>query len=178
MSFHVVSLLYRAHDSDQPCFSARADPAAFSGALHAAAVPAAEPSAAQRAPRNDAEPFVAAHREDLELGCPAHQVVLGLQADERLPVVRAGNIERLLELPAAEVAGPDVPHPSAGHQLVQGAQGFFKRGDGVPRVDLVEIDVVGPQALEAVLHGGVDVLAAQADVIGPVRPWQSGPSWR
>ena len=49
---------------------------------------------------------------------------------------------------------------------VEGAKDLFDWGDGVVAVDLVEVDVIGLEAAEAVVDGVHDVSAGGADVVG------------
>ena len=61
-------------------------------------------------------------------------------------------------------------------EIVERAQGLVDRRDRVGAVDLVEVDVVGLQPLEAGLDRVHDVAARGAAVVGPgahvaVRPW-------
>ena len=80
------------------------------------------------------------------------------------------------EMPRALAIFQDVPVGDADvadfallDEGVEGAKGLFDGGDGVVAVDLVEVDVVGLEAVEAgvdcvhdVAAGGADVVAARA----------------
>ena len=50
---------------------------------------------------------------------------------------------------------------------VEGAQGFLQRGVGIVVVGLVEVDVVGLQALQRVLHRLPDIVGRQALAVRP-----------
>ncbi len=51
------------------------------------------------------------------------------------------------------------------HQGVQGAKCLFNRGDGIVAVDLIKVDVVHLQALQAGVYGVHDVSARGADIV-------------
>ena len=72
------------------------------------------------------------------------------------------------DLPGRIVGAADVTHLALSHQAVERFERFVLRSIGVGRVSLVEIDVIGLQAAQAVLGGFQDVLAGQPFVIGSV----------
>ncbi len=66
------------------------------------------------------------------------------------------------QLPTGEVGAPHVPHLAGPHQVVQGPQGYFQWRVGVEEVKLEDVDVVGPQSLQAGLAPLDDVLPGVA----------------
>ena len=64
------------------------------------------------------------------------------------------------DLPAGEVGVAEVADLALGHQLVEGGQGLLDRGHRVRGVQLVQVDVVGLQPGEGLLHRDLDVAAA------------------
>ena len=58
------------------------------------------------------------------------------------------DVEGLHQLPGGHVAGPDVAHLAVTHQVVEAPQSLVERRKRVVATDLVEIDVIGAQALE------------------------------
>src|SRR5690349_10995730 len=69
---------------------------------------------------------------------------------------------RLGELPCCEIRAADVPHLARTDNVVEGAQRLVEGGHRVEAVNLVEIDPVGPEALQAALDGAHDVSAGEA----------------
>src|SRR5207248_11567422 len=86
-----------------------------------------EQSAVQRAPWDDAEPIVLRGRKHLELELAAGEVVERLLADEAHEVSRPRGFLRGGDVPAGEVAAPDV------EDLALRAQGLHRLPDPVPR---------------------------------------------
>src|SRR4029453_10992506 len=70
------------------------------------------------------------------------------------------------ELPGVHARRADVARLAGPHDVVEGLHRLLDRGLVVPAVDLVEVDVVGPQPTQRVVDGGQDVLAGQAAVVG------------
>jgi len=86
-------------------------------------------------------------------------------AREVMPVA---DPQRFGQQPRRVVARPDVAHLAGSHQVIQRAQRFVEWRVPVRGMRLVEIDVVGIQAAQAVLDGAHDVLAAEALAVRPV----------
>ena len=64
--------------------------------------------------------------------------------------VSVGHRQRLHEVPAGEVRRADVANLAGAHEVIERAEHFLDRGQGVEPVQLEEIDVIGaepPQAL-------------------------------
>ncbi len=89
-----------------------------------------------------------------------------LHGHELGPTVPLGRVLHLGELPGVHRTRPDVAHLARLHQVVQGLHGLLDRGVRVVAVDLVEVDVVGAEAAEAVVDLGHDRLAGQAVRVG------------
>ena len=66
---------------------------------------------------------------------------------------------------ACPVGTAHIAHEPLRNEIVERAHGFLHRRDGVLRVNLVEVDVVGAEAFEAALYGIHDVPARGADVV-------------
>jgi hypothetical protein len=64
------------------------------------------------------------------------------------------------ELPAGQVRVPDVPDLALGHQLAERGDRFLDRGQRVRGVQLVQVDVVGAQPPQRLLHREPDVTTA------------------
>src|SRR5579859_1612310 len=136
------------------------DARAVGGCSHAPLELSAQPAAPQRTPGDDAESFGLADRDKLPFQFAVQQVIERLQAREGLPTVRAAGIDGLLKLVSGEVAGSEVTHFAALHQTLERAESLFKRRHRVPAVDLIQVDVVRPQAAQAVFHTSQDMFTA------------------
>jgi hypothetical protein len=80
-------------------------------------------------------------------------------------VLLAGG-QHLGELPGVHGGRADIAGLAGLHDVGQGLQGLLDRRLIVEAVDLVEVHIVGPQALQAGVDAGHDVLARQALVVG------------
>ena len=119
-------------------------------------------AAGERVVGDDADAVRAAERQHLVLDHPKQQVVARLDAVEAGEAVRVAGPEGVTQLPGREVGAADVAHLARLDQCVQGAQRLLNGRVRVGRVDLVQVNVVGLQAAQAVLAGAQDVLAREA----------------
>ena len=136
--------------------------------LGAAADPAVEQPLAQRAPAEGRDPEVPGGRDDLVLDLPGLRRVVRLVRDRALQPRRPGLVDRLGQLPPVVVGHAPVPDLPGPDQLVGGGDGLGDRGLPVPLVDVEQVEVVGPQPLQAVLDRAGEVEAAGAAVVGAV----------
>jgi len=79
-----------------------------------------------------------------------------------------GGVLELGELPGVHAAGAQVADLAGLHDVVQGLHGLLEGSVGIEAVDLVEVDVVGPEPGQR----GVDLL----EVALRDSPWPPGPS--
>ena len=138
-------------------------------AVGAAELPA-EDAAAERAPGRDAHPFVHGHRDELGLHGALEQAVLDLQRHQRRAAVLAREGLRQCADPGRVIAQADVPHLALPHQLLHAAHQFLDGGVAIPEVAPEEVDVVGLQASQRVMHRvhhGLGAAAAAIRVHGP-----------
>jgi hypothetical protein len=68
--------------------------------------------------------------------------LLGVEACEAAPL---GHPLRLDDVGGGRLRGADRPHLAAADQVGQRGEGFLDVGVGIGAVQLVEVDVVGPQ---------------------------------
>ncbi len=127
---------------------------------------AREPAPGQGAPRQHAHLVLLAHRQHVLLDATDQNRVGRLFCDESFTGSTLCDPLRFDDLMggkgrAAEVA--DLPHP---HQIGQRAQGLVDVGIGRWPVDLIEVDVVGAQAAQAVLASRHDPSARVALRVG------------
>jgi len=69
-----------------------------------------------------------------------------------------GTLIRLHDVPAGEVAAPDVEHLALAHQLLHRLPDLLPRCAAVDMMHLVEVDMVGLEAPQALLAGTADVV--------------------
>ncbi len=77
--------------------------------------------------------------------------------------------ERLHQAIGRVVGGADVDHLAGAHRVVERAQQLFFGRAQVLHVDLIQIDAVGAEALEAVVDGACDAHARGSGAVGPGR---------
>src|SRR5215218_1778832 len=135
-----------------------------SGSLAARTVRCSPPR--QRAPGDASDALVEAEREHLPLLLAVDQVVVVLHRGEPGPPTRRGGVLGLGELPGVHARRAEVAGLAGPHDVVEGPHRLLDRGLVVPAVDLVEVDVVGPQPVQRGVDGGQDVLARQPAVVG------------
>jgi len=120
---------------------------------------AREEPVGQREEREDAHAEVAGGRDHLALRVAFKERPVILRGNER----RAPGAERAVrgvgDHPAGEVGVADVADLARRDQVVEGREGLLDRGHRVRGVQLVQVDVVGLEPGERLLHGGPDVAA-------------------
>ena len=122
----------------------------------------------QRRPDHQPDAFGLQHRHDLAFEVAPGDGVVRLQRGELLQPQPLGNAERLHDLPGRPVGHADVARAAGADDVVQGPQRFLHRGLRIPPVDLVEVDVVGPQPLKAGVDLVHQVIATDPRIVGPV----------
>jgi hypothetical protein len=119
-------------------------------------------------PRQQTEAVVLARRHDLELD-PAHeQAVGGLQGHRHGQLLPLGQIDGPLHLPTGEVGQAGVADLARVDGVVQEAQRLLQRRERIPRVQLVEVDVVDPEPAQRRIEGPTQVTAGVAQGVGLV----------
>src|SRR5204862_6768302 len=96
------------------------------------------------------------HGRNLQFDSKRYQLPFLVPADERV-IRRLGDVarqsvflragERLHQMPAGKVRATDVADLAGAHAIVERAQRFLDGRERVEAVQLVEIDVVGAEAL-------------------------------
>ncbi len=122
------------------------------------AVLAGEKAAGQRVIRNNAD--VGAEAEGFEIGFVIGaivEVVVGLEAFVTGPGVFFAETEGFGEAVFAVIGSADDAHFAFLDELGVSLEGFFERRGGIVFVGLVEIDVIGLEALERGFDGAEDV---------------------
>ena len=142
--------------------------ARFSRQVPVLAVLAAQHAAGQRAVHHDAQVVVAAAGKELYLGVPVDQVVEGLHAGEGGEIASLAGPQARGDLPGVEVGAAQVPDLALLHQGVERGQGLLYGREGIGPVEQVEVEVVGAEPPQAVLHLAEDVVAAAAPLVGPL----------
>ena len=126
---------------------------------------AGEEAASEGTPDEEAGALVFEHGDDLALEVTAGNGVVGLEGVEFGEVFGVGDAEGLHDLPGHPVGAADVADLALGDEGVEGVKGLFDGGDGVGAVDLVEVDVVGREALEGGVDGVHKVPAGGSDIV-------------
>src|SRR2546427_6833319 len=116
--------------------------------LEAVDLPGEEP-APERAVGHEADPELAARRQDLVLGVARPQRILGLQRADRVHGVRAAQRRR------RRLGEPQVAHLARAHELLHRPDRFLYGDGAVHAMLVVQIDVLHAQPLE----GGIARLA-------------------
>jgi hypothetical protein len=113
---------------------------------------AREEPAGERAPDHQADPFGEQHRHDLPFQVTAGEAVIGLQRDDGREAAHLGDADGLHHLPRGPVRQAEITDMAVLHERVERLQRFLDRGRRVEAVDLVEVDMVELQALQARLR--------------------------
>jgi len=125
-----------------------------------------EHSSGQRIVGDDPQALGLAQRQDLALDGPVQRVVHWLDADKACPMAPLRGPQELAQLPGSQVRAAQIAHLALAHHVVQRPHRFFHGHAGIPSVNLVEINDLDLQALEARLHCALDVYAREPTVVG------------
>src|SRR3984885_11262633 len=131
-------------------------------------------SPAERTPYDGAHSLIDPQRHQLLLVVTTNHGIIDLMPDIAGPSILIRDGQRLHQMPAGEIGTGDVAHLAAAHQGVQGIERLLHRRERVESVEMVDVDVVGSQALEAGLTGMHQVQPAGADIVGSVAHRKSG----
>src|SRR5215218_4760341 len=110
-----------------------------------------EQTTGQGAPHEDGAFLVYGERHQLVLGLPGLQRVVDLLADVALQPEPLGDAQSLHHLPAGVVGRSHVAYLAALDECVERFQSLLQRGEAVPLMDLVEVDIVGAESPQALL---------------------------
>src|SRR5207244_6187759 len=144
------------------------DPLARPASLARPRERAREQPARERAPGQETEAVGPAGRDHLELHGSRGEVVEALLGHEAEEVALGGDGVRLRDVPAGEVAAPDVDHLPRRHELLHRLPHLVPRRVAVDVMHLVEVDAVGTEAAEALVAGPTDVPRREAAVVRSV----------
>ena len=143
--------------------------AAAFGRRAAGAVLAGQHAAGDRAVGHHADAEVGAGLQHLDLGQAVEQVVVGLADHRPRHVQLARPVHQLGDAPAAKVGHAPVADLAGAQQRVDRAQRLFQVHAVVVAVQVVDIDVVGGQPLQAGLAGPHHPGARIPPFVWPVR---------
>ena len=129
----------------------------------------AEHAAGERAPGDHREAVRAARREHFELHRARREVVEALLAHEAEEVAVLRRLVRLRDVPAREVAAPDIDDLARVDEVLHRLPHLVPRRGTVDVMHLVEVDVVGLQSTQARVACVADVSRRETAVVGPVR---------
>ena len=108
-----------------------------------------EETAGQRTPDEQTEPLILEQRNHLAFQLAAGQRVKRLRAPKPFESLFARNRKRLHQLPRREIRAADVANLAGVHQIVEGAKRILEVRERIEPMDLIEVDVVGAEPLQA-----------------------------
>lgn len=123
-------------------------------------------TAGQRVIRDHPQSLVAAEGKYFTLDLAVQQVVTGLDA------VEAGHLKTFADaqgqgaLPGRKIGAAHVTNFALAYQILKRTQGFFNGRVWVRGVRLVEVEVVGPQAAQAIFSDLENMAARKSLIIG------------
>ena len=136
------------------------------GRRHIGLVLAAEHAARQRAVGHDAEPIKGGRRQLLDLGHAVHRVVIGLAHHRPGDPQAIGDAADLGDAPGAEIRETEVAYLALPHEIAHRPHGFLERRRMVLLVQVVDVEIVSAQPLQAPLRRLQDPFARQAALVG------------
>ena len=125
---------------------------------------AGEHAAREREVGDVREPLLGRARQTVGLVGALQQAQLVLHADESRRAVGHG-VGRLALLGRREVRAPDLAHEALADEIVQHGEGVRDRHGGVGLVQLIQVDVVGLESLEAVVQRATHVGGRRAHLV-------------
>ncbi len=132
------------------------------------AVFAGQHAARQRAVGHDAEAVIAAGRKVLDLGHAVHRVVIGLADDRAVDAEPVADVADLGDTPGAVVRDAEIAHLAVADQIAHRAHGLVQRRRVVFLVQVIDVDVVGAEPLQALFRRLQHPAPRQPAVIGIV----------
>ncbi len=127
-------------------------------------LPVSRPPARVVHHRGDAE--LLAHGQVFGLDGARQQVVHGLRNVGLAVAFFSRDPERLHDLPAGEVGTGGIAHFAGAYGLVHGFEGLFERHRPIGEVEVVEVEVIGLEALQCVVESLQERCAGEAAFIG------------
>ncbi len=125
-----------------------------------------EAAPSERAPHQRADSFFNGLRHEFPFVVAADERVVDLVSHVARPSVVAAGVDGFLQMPSGEIGGGDVAHLALAHQLVECVEDFVDGRERVESVHVVDVDVVGAEALERSLDLLQDVGARRPSGVG------------
>jgi hypothetical protein len=107
------------------------------------------------------------HRDQLTFEIASGNRVVRLQRFKSCEPVALGDPEGFYDLPCRPVGHSDVTNMTVLHERIQCSQSFFHGCCRVEPVNLVQVDVVELQALQALLGGIEQMHPRSTPAVGP-----------
>jgi hypothetical protein len=123
----------------------------------------------QRRPGRDGHVEGSCHRQQVAFGISLRETVFRLQAGESGPPALLGDGVGIGDDPCRGVGDPDVEDLARADRVVERAHDLLDRSEEVPRVQPVDVDVVGPQPPQALLKVPHEALALVTAAVRIVR---------
>jgi hypothetical protein len=109
----------------------------------------------------------------LDFGLAINQVVERLARHGSIDPQPIANTDHFRNPPATEVGQSEVTHLAHSDEVAHGAHAFLQRKVGYRTVEVQDVDVVGPQPLQAGIHRLPDPLAGLTLFVRPLRKRES-----
>ena len=135
---------------------------------------AGEQAAGKRAPDEHAETLIDGDRQKLVFGFAGLERVMDLLADKTLAMLSRADAERLHDMPAGKIGAADIAHLAMAHEHIKRFHGFFQRCETIPFVQLIEVDDIGLQPLQARLAGAHQMMARRSGIVWPFAHREAG----
>ena len=132
------------------------------------AVLAGQHAPRQRAIGHDAEAVIAAGRKMLDLGHPVHRVVIGLAGDRAIDAEPVADVADLGDPPGPVIRDAEIAHLALLDQFAHRAHGFLQRRRMIFLVQVVDVDKVGAEPLQAFIRSLQHPAPRQPAAIGIV----------
>ena len=132
------------------------------------AVFAGQHAARKRAIGHDAEAVITAGREVLDFGHAVHRVVIGLADDRAVDAEVIADVADLRDPPGPIIRDAEIAHLAAADQLAHRAHGLCQRRRMVFPVQIIDVDIVGAEPLQAFVGGLQHPAPRQAAPVGIV----------
>src|SRR5581483_10307160 len=116
----------------------------------------------------DAEAVITAGRKMLDLGHAVHRVIIGLARHRAVDAEPVADVADFGDAPGAIIRDAEIAHLAGADQFGHRAHGLLQRRRMVFLVQVIDVDVVGAEPLQALVAGLQDPAPRQPAAIGIV----------
>src|SRR5947209_18766188 len=136
------------------------------GRLLTFAVFAGQEAPTQRPPGEDADMLLLAQRQNFVFNMPLNKRILWLQRHDALEPVKRTDMQTLHQLPGGEIGDAKVAHLALVDQVGERRKGLFQGSRAIPAVNLIQINILRPQSLEAGFASLDDMFTRSSYIVG------------